>query len=48
MFIFPKRRKNVNNKKNLIFGADKVWPWSYIFPSGMKNQGYVVLCSKIC
>ena len=39
--------KNGNKSKQNTFyfekGPDKVYPRSYLSPSGMENQGYVVL-----
>jgi len=49
MFIFPKKWDKNEDKtnKNIFFyfwkGPDKVCPCSYVSPSGMENQGYVVL-----
>jgi len=48
MFIFQKKKKQnaYKTNKNTFFyflEPDKVWPYSYVFPSRMKNQGYVVL-----
>jgi len=49
MFIFPKKgdKNEDKNKKKYFFyfwkGSDKVWPCSYVSPSGMENQSYVVL-----
>jgi len=51
MFIFSKRTQNANNNKENIFfilgDPTRVWPCSYVFPLGMKNQDYIVLCMKI-
>jgi len=50
MFIFQKKNKNADTTKQKYFfdfwGPTRVWPCSYVFPSGIENQGYVVLWWK--
>ena len=46
VYYSQKKTKCNNNKENIFFilgDPTKFWPCSYVFPSRMKNQGYVVL-----
>jgi len=52
LFFERKKRQKIKikTKKNIFYfrkGPDKVWPCSYVFPLGMKNQGLRSSMDKI-